>query len=148
MNIPRQEELAHTECILRSTRVSCELSETAFLSHLLLTQAPNAAQHLAKPGDFPARAVTLAVTARKLSREGGIVCLYGPVCGERGGAVRARGATTLARARVLLGRVSWRACPCQVPLAQKAEWIKGNLAPLAAGPLEIVGVGEVRLHMG
>jgi heme-degrading monooxygenase HmoA len=29
-----------------------------------------------------------------------------------------------------------------------AEWIKGNLAPLAAGPLEIVGVGEVRVHRG
>jgi heme-degrading monooxygenase HmoA len=29
-----------------------------------------------------------------------------------------------------------------------AEWVKENLAPLAAGPLEIVGVGEVRVHKG
>ena len=29
-----------------------------------------------------------------------------------------------------------------------AEWVKENLAPLAAGPLEIVGVGEVRVHQG
>jgi len=29
-----------------------------------------------------------------------------------------------------------------------AEWVKENLAPLAAGPLEIVGVGEVRIHKG
>ncbi len=29
-----------------------------------------------------------------------------------------------------------------------AEWIKENLAPLAAGPLEIVAVGEVRVHKG
>ena len=29
-----------------------------------------------------------------------------------------------------------------------AEWVKQNLAPLAAGPLEIVAVGEVRVHKG
>ena len=29
-----------------------------------------------------------------------------------------------------------------------AEWVKENLAPLAAGPLEIGGVGEVRVHQG
>jgi len=29
-----------------------------------------------------------------------------------------------------------------------AEWVKENLAPLAAGPLEIVAVGEVRIHKG
>jgi heme-degrading monooxygenase HmoA len=29
-----------------------------------------------------------------------------------------------------------------------AEWVKENLAPLAAGPLEIVAVGEVRIHQG
>jgi heme-degrading monooxygenase HmoA len=29
-----------------------------------------------------------------------------------------------------------------------AEWVKQNLAPLAAGPHEIVAVGEVRVHQG
>ena len=29
-----------------------------------------------------------------------------------------------------------------------ADWVKQNLAPLAAGPLEIVAVGEVRVHKG
>ena len=29
-----------------------------------------------------------------------------------------------------------------------AEWVKQNLAPLAAGPLEIVAVGEVRFRKG
>ena len=29
-----------------------------------------------------------------------------------------------------------------------AEWVKENLASLAAGPLEIVAVGEVRIHKG
>jgi heme-degrading monooxygenase HmoA len=28
------------------------------------------------------------------------------------------------------------------------EWVKQNLAPLAAGPLEIVAVGEVLVHKG
>ena len=29
-----------------------------------------------------------------------------------------------------------------------AEWVKENLAPLAAGPLAILAVGEVRVHQG
>jgi heme-degrading monooxygenase HmoA len=29
-----------------------------------------------------------------------------------------------------------------------AEWVKPHLAPLAAGPLEIVAVGEVLVHKG
>ena len=29
-----------------------------------------------------------------------------------------------------------------------AEWVKQNLAPLAAGPHEIIAVGEVRVHKG
>ncbi|HZS78769.1 MAG TPA: antibiotic biosynthesis monooxygenase [Ktedonobacteraceae bacterium] len=29
-----------------------------------------------------------------------------------------------------------------------ADWVKENLAPLAAGPHEIVAVGEVRVHRG
>jgi heme-degrading monooxygenase HmoA len=29
-----------------------------------------------------------------------------------------------------------------------AEWVKQNLTPLAAGPHEIVAVGEVRIHKG
>lgn len=29
-----------------------------------------------------------------------------------------------------------------------SEWVKQNLAPLAAGPLEIFAVGEVRVHKG
>ncbi len=29
-----------------------------------------------------------------------------------------------------------------------AEWVKTHLAPLAAGPLEIVAVGEVLVHKG
>jgi len=29
-----------------------------------------------------------------------------------------------------------------------AEWVKQNLVPLAAGPHEIVAVGEVRIHKG
>jgi antibiotic biosynthesis monooxygenase len=29
-----------------------------------------------------------------------------------------------------------------------AEWVKTHLVPLAAGPLEIVAVGEVRVHKG
>jgi hypothetical protein len=29
-----------------------------------------------------------------------------------------------------------------------ADWVKQNIAPLAAGPAEVVGAGEVRLRMG
>jgi len=29
-----------------------------------------------------------------------------------------------------------------------AEWVREHLVPLAAGPLEIVAVGEVRIHKG
>ena len=29
-----------------------------------------------------------------------------------------------------------------------AEWVKQNIAPLVAGPAEVVAVGEMRLHMG
>ena len=31
---------------------------------------------------------------------------------------------------------------------QTAEWVKQNIVPLAAGPAEIVAVGEVRLRKG
>lgn len=31
---------------------------------------------------------------------------------------------------------------------RSAEWVKQSLAPLAAGPLEIVAVGEVRVRKG
>jgi hypothetical protein len=31
---------------------------------------------------------------------------------------------------------------------RRAEWVKENLAPLAAGPHEIVAVGEMRFRKG
>jgi hypothetical protein len=31
---------------------------------------------------------------------------------------------------------------------KEAEWVKQKLAPLAAGPHEIVAIGEVRIHKG
>ena len=33
-------------------------------------------------------------------------------------------------------------------LRRAADWVKQNIAPLVAGPPEIVGVGEVRLRKG